>query len=113
MKAEAYDEELKVMDVTLQNRSMEESYPIELFQNNPNPFDRTTSIKFTLPKDGPATIKIADVTGRIVYSVKDKFTKGENVVSIDANQIQSSGVLYYILEVDGYSATKKMILIRE
>ncbi len=111
--AEAYDASLQIMNVELVIRSADKTVGVELFQNTPNPFDNTTSVRFTLAKGGNAIFKIVDVTGRTVYKSAQEYKKGENVITLSANEINASGVLYYMLEVDGMTSTKKMILIRE
>jgi hypothetical protein len=111
--AEAYDENLAIMDVNLEIRSIKSNETVTLFQNTPNPFDNTTSVKFNLPNDGVASLRVVDVTGRVVYNTKRQFNKGDNEILITSNEIDGSGVLYYILEVNGHTYTKKMILIKE
>lgn len=113
--AEAYDAALEIMSIELEIRSEQlvTGTGVDLFQNTPNPFDHTTSVRFTLSKDGAATFKIVDVTGRTVYQTVQDYQKGENVITLSADEINASGVLYYMLEVDGKTSTKKMILIRE
>lgn len=39
---------------------------LQLFQNNPNPFNGTTEVYLTVPNAGTVTLEIADVNGRIV-----------------------------------------------
>ena len=38
----------------------------ELAQNYPNPFNPVTNIKFAIPKEGYASLKIYDITGKLV-----------------------------------------------
>ncbi len=82
-----------------------------LYQNEPNPFNGLTTIGFELPTSGDATITVYDVTGKVLYTRVDGFAKGYNVVTLDRNDIQASGVLYYKLENGDNVATKKMIII--
>lgn len=84
----------------------------ELFQNVPNPFNATTIIGFNLPKADEVTLKIFDLTGKMIYNSKGNFSKGYNIISIDANELNLNGVLYYQIEADGHAATKKMIIIK-
>jgi hypothetical protein len=44
-----------------------------------------------------------------VYRQKGKFPAGENTVVLDRALLNTTGVLYYQLETDKYSATKKMV----
>ena len=90
----------------------------ELYQNQPNPFVNKTSVGFYLPArqgsaGGPeaaeATLSIVDETGRVVYQQRGQFAKGENSIQLDRALINTTGLLYYKLETETDSATKKMI----
>jgi hypothetical protein len=50
-----------------------------------------------------------DESGRVVYQQKGQFAKGENSIQLDRALINTTGLLYYKLETDTDSATKKMI----
>ena len=82
-----------------------------LLQNTPNPFSDYTKIGFEIPNSGAATIKIFDVTGKVVFERSDDFNSGYNEVSVRKADIGSTGVLYYQLETGALIATKKMIVI--
>ncbi len=81
----------------------------ELYQNQPNPFKTTTKIGFQLPEATKGTLKIYDLAGRTIKQVEGDFNAGLNEISFD--DLQVTGVLFYQLEVPGYTATKKMIVI--
>jgi len=83
----------------------------ELYQNQPNPFVNRTFIGFFLPEAAEATLSVFDETGRLVYQQKGQFAKGENTITLDRALVipQGTGMLYYKLETDTDSATKKMI----
>jgi hypothetical protein len=82
-----------------------------LYQNEPNPFASATVIGFELPSASEATISVYDVTGKVIKVVRGDYAKGYNEVSLERNELNSAGVLYYQLESGQYTATKKMILI--
>lgn len=108
---EAYDEDLAVIDLTFETRNADlESF--ELFQNTPNPFSAVTSISFSLPKAGFATLKITDATGRLIKVINGDFDKGINTIQLDKADLKTSGVLYYQLDSEGNTATKRMVVIR-
>ena len=84
----------------------------ELFQNVPNPFNASTIIGFNLPQADEVSMKIFDLTGKLIYQTKGEFSKGYNTFNIDANALNLNGVLYYQIETDTESATRKMIVIK-
>jgi hypothetical protein len=100
--------------VTLQssNSATSNAEQFELFQNVPNPFNATSIIGFNLPQADEVTLKIFDLTGKMVFQSKATFNKGYNTFSLDANELNLSGVLYYQIETDNDSATRKMIIIK-
>jgi hypothetical protein len=108
---EAYNANNDQLDLALKFNAAVVSNGFELKQNAPNPFNGETLISFNLPKATAATLTISDVTGRILKSVRANYAKGLNQVSLKASDLNASGVLYYTLEADDFTATKKMILV--
>ncbi|MEL6988963.1 MAG: T9SS type A sorting domain-containing protein, partial [Bacteroidota bacterium] len=58
-----------------------------------------------------ATLTVYDVTGKVLRIVEGDYAKGYNEVTLKRNEISATGVLYYQLDTEDYSATKKMIII--
>ena len=83
-----------------------------LSQNYPNPFNPTTNIKFTIPIDGNASLKIYDIMGNEVGVYMKGFVKaGTYNAEIDGSG-WASGTYFYRLETADYYMTKKMVLIK-
>lgn len=83
-----------------------------LSQNYPNPFNPVTHIQFSIPKDGNASLKIFDVTGRVVAVYVDGFIRaGIYNAEVDGSML-ASGVYFYNLTAGSFSETKKMTLIK-
>ncbi len=112
-KAEAYDNR-GVLDLALafvdENGAIA-TEQFELYQNQPNPFKDETVVGFYLPESGKATFTVYDISGRVIKSIEDDYSKGYNEISINRSELQSSGVLYYQLENAEHIASKKMVLI--
>jgi hypothetical protein len=112
-KAEAYTLGGDRLDVAFRfngaNGATISGVGFELYQNMPNPFVSKTVIGFHLPEAAEATLTIFDETGRMIYTVTGDFAKGNNAITLDRAQINTTGVLYYKLETASNSATKKMI----
>jgi len=84
----------------------------EVHQNYPNPFNAETNISYTLAEDGHVSLKIYDITGRLVTALVDEHQQpGERVVGWDAEGV-SSGIYFYKLTTSDCTATKKMNLLR-
>ncbi len=83
-----------------------------LSQNYPNPFNPTTSIKFSIPKDGIVKFNIYDILGREVQNYINGFLqKGSYNVEINGTGL-SGGIYFYRLETGGLSQTKRMLLVK-
>ena len=83
-----------------------------LTQNVPNPFNPSTTISFTLPESGVASLKVFDLTGREVATLVDGMTgRGEHNVVFDGSQL-STGVYFYTLQFNGQAQTQKMVLVK-
>lgn len=83
-----------------------------LAQNFPNPFNPETEIAFTLPVRGFATLTVYDLTGReLSVVVNAELEAGLHRARFQAAELPS-GVYFYKLTAPGYSATKKMVLMK-
>jgi hypothetical protein len=84
----------------------------ELSQNYPNPFNPVTNIKFSIPKSGYASLKLYNVSGKLIETYYQGDIKaGYYNAEIDGSKL-SSGVYFYVLSTNEYSETKKMVLIK-
>ena len=81
-------------------------------QNYPNPFNPATTINYALPQSGKVTIIVFDLLGRKVMTVVNAYkSKGYYTKSIDMAGF-ASGVYFYRININDFSKTKKMILLR-
>jgi photosystem II stability/assembly factor-like uncharacterized protein len=84
----------------------------KLSQNFPNPFNPVTQISFSLPRSGFVTLKIYDISGKEISSVVNNFEQAGNY-QVDFNSSElSSGVYYYRINVNDFTDTKKMMLVK-
>ncbi len=91
----------------------------KLYRNYPNPFNPTTTIKYSLTNklvDHNAalniTLKIFDITGReITTLIKQEQPPGNYTVEFDAENLPS-GIYFYQLKTGDFLQTKKMMLLR-
>lgn len=83
--------------------------------NYPNPFNPETTISFSVPTSGPASLKVFNLKGQLVRTlVNDVREAGKyNVVwngKDDNNSSVASGLYFYRLSNDGKDITRKMLL---
>ncbi len=85
---------------------------ITLYQNVPNPFNATTTIRFGLEKSGVVKLTVYDILGREVQTLVDGFTgAGVHHVQFDASK-HPSGVYFYKLNAGDKVVTKRMTLLK-
>lgn len=87
----------------------------ELSQNYPNPFNPKTVITFSIPKAQNVSLIVYDVLGNEVASLINNtlLSGGKYKVDFDINRFNlSSGLYFYRLTTEGFSASKKMIVIK-
>ena len=71
-----------------------------LEQNYPNPFERKTTIRYTMAKAGAVDLQVYNVLGRLLFSqVVTRQEPGSHFVMVDAKD-WPSGVYLYRLQVD-------------
>ena len=98
--------------VWVQNISTEMPLAFSLSQNYPNPFNPSTSIRYELPKNGFVRLVVYDALGREVETlINEKQSPGTYEVNWDAT-VYPSGVYFYKLTTEGFSETKKMMLLK-
>ncbi len=83
-----------------------------LNQNYPNPFNPSTKIVYQIPERAYVTLKVYDVLGNEVTELVNKTIEaGKHEIIFDASNL-TSGVYFYTIFTDGFTQTRKMILMR-
>jgi len=83
-----------------------------LYQNYPQPFNPSTTIKYQIPKTSFVSLKVFDALGReVVTLVNEEKTYGNYEVEFDGSGL-TSGVYFYTLKSGEFSNTKKMSLVK-
>jgi FlgD Ig-like domain len=93
------------------------SFVSRLDANVPNPFNPSTTIHYQIGESGRATLRIYDVSGALVRTLVDRsHNPGEYDAHWDgrnsAGKSVSSGVYFYRLETNGFTGTKRMVLLK-
>ncbi|KAF0152156.1 MAG: peptidase S8/S53 subtilisin kexin sedolisin [Ignavibacteria bacterium] len=94
-----------------------------LYQNYPNPFNPTTVISYKLQAASHVTLKVYDVLGREVATLVDEYKQAGNHSTLFLPRLAqgkagvlssslASGVYFYKIFADGFTETKKMVLLK-
>ncbi len=79
---------------------------------SPNPFNPTTTIRYTLPEAGDVSLVVYDVQGRVSgFLVNGWMPAGNHSVVFDGSGL-ASGVYFYQLNAEDFSDIGKMTLIK-
>jgi hypothetical protein len=89
----------------------------KLAQNYPNPFRQGTTIRYSIPKMAKVTLRVYDVTGRMVKQLVNKEQKpGVYTAHWQGNTPNSrrlaTGVYFVRLTADAKIATRKLVMVR-
>ncbi len=84
----------------------------KLYDNYPNPFNPTTTIRYDVPKNSFVKITIFDILGRLIGTpVNEQKSAGRYEYNWNASNY-ASGTYFYKMETDAYTNIKKMVLIK-
>ncbi len=89
-----------------------------LEQNYPNPFNPTTTIRYSIAEAGQVSLRVYNVAGQLVRTLVNTVQSPGQVRPVRWNglnstgQSVSSGVYFYRLTADGYTRTRKMVVIK-
>ncbi|MDD5087501.1 MAG: T9SS type A sorting domain-containing protein [bacterium] len=78
----------------------------------PNPFNPSTALSFTLPRQARARLAVYDVLGREVRVLADEnFAPGEHRILFDGSDLPS-GIYFARLQSSEFVATQKLLLLK-
>jgi hypothetical protein len=98
--------------ISINNISTEVPSKYSLSQNYPNPFNPITNVKFSIINSEQVKLIVYDVQGREVQTlVNESLKPGTYETTFDGSYLASE-VYFYRLTTDGFSETKKMILMK-
>ena len=83
-----------------------------LSQNYPNPFNPSTTIPFDLPEKSHVRLSLSNILGEeITEIVNQEYSAGHHEMVFNAGDL-AAGIYFYRIETDGFSAVKKLALIK-
>ena len=89
----------------------------KLLQNAPNPFNPVTKVAYHVPSESHVTIRVFDVTGRLVTTLVDGVVEPGRHAAVwngtnDRGESVGSGVYFCTMETPDYSSSQKMTLLK-
>jgi len=100
-----------------EEKDLDNRYCAKLFQNYPNPFHTNTVIRYQLPEKDRVSLKICDVTGRIMRVLVDG-TKREGSYSViwdgtdNVGKRVTNGMYFCQFTIGEATFTKKLIVLK-
>jgi hypothetical protein len=115
LQPEAYTgSALKVHDLNIAFARPADQSEIQSFRVEPNPLQTDATVKFHLVNGGDAVISFFDLSGKLLYSKKKEYSKGDHAEQINAKDLLSGdGIIYCRLVCNGYTNTQKVVLLRK
>ena len=87
-------------------------YTFNLFDAYPNPFNPTTTIKYSIPSDGFVKLSVFNALSEEVSTLVNEFKSAGNYeIIFDAGGL-ISGIYFYQLRTGTFIETKKMLLLK-
>lgn len=102
--------DIKTTAVQRSESDVPEEYALE--KNYPNPFNPSTTIRFSLPEKSKVELTVFNVLGKQVASPVDKTMQaGRHQVTFNASGL-SSGIYIYKIEAGHFSKIRKMVVVK-
>jgi hypothetical protein len=107
-----YSEPIQIDVTTSVENIVSQPVAFSLGQNFPNPFNPTTEITYSIPKESRTTLEVFTVLGQKVMTLVDRvMPEGSYTERLDASKLPS-GIYLYKLTAAGHFATKRMTVIK-
>lgn len=103
---------INVLPPILGTETKEICYTYKLEQNYPNPFNPSTIIRYEIPEQTFASLKIYDILGNEVATLANEEKRAGSYEVVFNSTKLSSGVYIYKLQTTKFIQTNKMTLIK-
>jgi uncharacterized repeat protein (TIGR01451 family) len=107
------NDNLEVVELNIEMRNnATDIVSFSVDQNSPNPWSIFTQVDVTVTAASKVTMKVFDVTGRLVYNRTELLRAGKNTIQLDDEKVNGAGVYFYEISTDTQSAQYKMIKLK-
>lgn len=102
---------MDAMSTGLFDRRSDKNPRFQLFQNAPNPFSETTTIKFQLDRSAYVQLQLQDIQGRIIsHLLNERKAAGLHQMQIEGAEL-TAGHYFITLKVNGQRQSKKLTVV--
>lgn len=92
------------------NESKQFSYSLS---NDPNPFNSSTKITFSIPREDNVRVVVFDIIGReIAVIFLNKIRAGKHTIAFNGNNLATGTYFYQLWTGDNFIGAKKMTLMK-
>ncbi len=109
--AEVYSSDLAEIDYLKLRWNEAESTLIHVSEVEPNPWSNRAAIEIVTYDTNPLEFSIFSATGKLVNRNSLIPSKGVNKIELSSEDFDHSGIYFITIEGEGYSITKKMIVL--
>jgi len=109
--SEAYINGVKYTEWTT---DVKENKPVEFISldNHPNPFNSSTTVRFSLVRDNATTLMIYNSAGQKIETLFDDYLRKGSYSVMWSGSKFSTGIYFYRLSTGDMCKTKKMLLVK-
>lgn len=83
-----------------------------LSQNYPNPFNPSTRISYSISKTGFVKISLYNILGKEILNMVNEQKQAGVYEFVLSSENLNTGVYYYKMDINGFSTTRKMLLLK-
>ncbi len=109
-----YSDTIEIEVKSTSNTSLRTLIPKEfnLFQNFPNPFNPSTTIRFDIPKMSNVVLKVYNIIGKeVAVLINKNMQPGSYNVKFESKSLPS-GIYIYKLEAGSFRTAKKLTILK-
>lgn len=113
----AYSQEMKALTVESIPKVVKVSHKEvghALYQNQPNPFQASTTIRFSIPQKQAVTITIYNALGQVIKTLQREFEAGEQQMEwngqSESGQKSNTGTYFYQMKAANFVEVKKLLI---
>ena len=98
--------------ITSVNDELAQDIENSLQQNFPNPFNNSTTIKFTLQENLNVNLKLYDLLGNeVMILIEEELNKGNHEITLDAQNLVTGSYIYR-LDAGKYTESKRLYIVK-